>query len=210
MSTWFSFVIACLALLVSGVTAWLTFLHKGRLVMTQPTQVFFGPDGKGFERNKNKVYLRTLLYCTAKRGYVLESLYLSLQRNETKQNFNIWVYGDKDDLKRGSGLFVPQEGVTFDHHFLLPEDGADFSFLTGAYTLKIIAKGVGQRSPSELMAIHLSINESQEKRLSEERTGIYFDWGPDLLAYHPHVQSRPEREPEIKKLLQFIEERRLS
>lgn len=61
---------------------------------------------------KNKIYLRTLLYSTAKRGQVLESLHISLQRNESKQNFNIWVYGEKGNLKRGSGLFVAQEGVT--------------------------------------------------------------------------------------------------
>jgi hypothetical protein len=115
MPTWLSLAVSCLALVVSAVTAWLTFFRKGRLVMTQPTTVFFGPDGPMFERGKNKVYLRTLLYSTAKRGHVLESLYLSLHRNEAKQNFNIWVYGEKGDLKRGSGLFVPPEGVTFDH-----------------------------------------------------------------------------------------------
>ncbi|MDX6383145.1 MAG: hypothetical protein QOK48_718 [Blastocatellia bacterium] len=99
--------------------------------MTQPTVVFFGPDGSRFDSNKNKVYLRTLLYSTAKRGPVLESLHVSLQRNESKQNFNIWVYGEKGNLTRGSGLFVAQDGVTFDHHFLLPDDGADFQFLSG-------------------------------------------------------------------------------
>ncbi|XZG71265.1 hypothetical protein ACTSKR_05200 [Chitinibacteraceae bacterium HSL-7] len=89
MSPWLSFLVSCLALAVSGITAWLTFFRKGRLLMTQPTTVFFGPDGSQFEGNKSKVYLRTLLYSTAKRGYVLESLHASLQRGESKQNFNI-------------------------------------------------------------------------------------------------------------------------
>ena len=71
MSPWFSFSISCFALLVSGVTAWLTFFRKGKLVMTQPTVIFFGPDGSKFESSKNKIYLRTLLYSTAKRGQVL-------------------------------------------------------------------------------------------------------------------------------------------
>lgn len=126
MSTWFGFAISCLALIVSGITAWLTFFRKGKLLMTQPTTVFFGPDGSKFEGSKSKVYLRTLLYSTAKIGHVLESLHISLQRNESKQNFNIWVYGEKGKLHRGSGLFIPQEGVTFDHHFLLSVDGANF------------------------------------------------------------------------------------
>jgi hypothetical protein len=42
MSTWFGFAISCLALMVSGITAWLTFFRKGKLLMTQPTTVFFG------------------------------------------------------------------------------------------------------------------------------------------------------------------------
>lgn len=205
MSTWFTFAISCLALGISGATAWLTFFRKGRLAMTQPTTVFFGPDGRSFD-GESKVYLRTLLYCTAKRGYVLESLHLSLQRNETKQNFNIWVCGEKGDLDRGSGLFVPQEGVTLAHHFLLPEDGADFSFLAGSYTLSVYAKGVGQRTSTELMTIRLSINESKAKELCEPHTGLFFDWSPDQQIYHPHVQRRTGKEVELKKFLEFVEE----
>src|SRR5690349_21176602 len=113
MTPWLSFAISVFALVVSGVTAWLTFFRRGALVMTQPTVVYFGPDGRQHD-GKNKVYLRTLLYSTAKRGQVVESLHVALQRHESKQNFSVWVYGDKGDLKRGSGIFVPQEGVTFD------------------------------------------------------------------------------------------------
>ena len=190
MPTWPSLAISLFALLISGITAWLTFFRRGRLVMTQPTRVFFGPDGELLDVNKNKVYLRTLLYCTAKRGFVLESLYLSVQRNETKQNFSIWVYGTKGDLHRGSGLFVPQEGLTFDHHFLQPEDGAAFPFLAGTYTIKVFAKEVGRQASFELMVIPLAVNESQARALSEPHTGLNFDWGPDLQAYHPHLHSR--------------------
>src|SRR6266850_2687679 len=60
LSPSFTFGISCLAL-VSGITAWLTFFRKGKLVMTQPTVVFFGPDGSRFDSKKNKIYLRTLL-----------------------------------------------------------------------------------------------------------------------------------------------------
>ena len=161
MSPWFSFIISCLALFVSGVTAWLTFFKKGKLMMTQPTVIFFGPDVSRFNRSKNKIFLRTLLYSTAKRGNVLESLHVSLQRNESKQNFNIWGYGEKGNLNIGSGLFVPQEGVSYDHHFLLPEDGADFKFIEGSYKLIVYAKLVGSAAPIELSTIQLAINNSQ-------------------------------------------------
>lgn len=187
-----SLMFSCLALIVSATTAWLTLFRKGKLLMTQPTVVFFGPDGSQFDSQKNKVYLRTLLYCTAKTGHVVESLHISLHRNESKQNFNIWVYGDRGDLKRGSGLYVPQEGVAFDHHFLLPEDGANFSFLSGFYRLVVFAKLVGNSTLHELAAINLAISEAQASRLVEPNTGIYFDWGPDQQSYHSHVNTKPE------------------
>lgn len=208
MSAWLSLSVSFIALIVSAITAWLTLFRRGQLMMTQPTVVFFGPDGSAFDSGKSKVYLRTLLYCTAKRGFVLESLFLSLQRNESKQNFNIWVYGEKGSLKRGSGLFVPQDGVTFDHHFLLPEDGADFPFLAGAYTLKIFAKAVGQQAPFELMEVKVSIGEGHAKSLCEPRTGIYFDWGPDQQTYHPHIQTRHTETPDMKNFLKLIETQR--
>jgi hypothetical protein len=201
MSVWVGIAISCLALAVSGITAWLTFFRRGRLAMTQPTSVFLGPDGPLFDRGKNKVYLRTLLYSTAKRGHVVESLHLSLQRNETKQNFNVWVYGEKGNLKRGSGLFVPLEGVTFDHHFLLPEDGADFKFLPGAYTLSVLAKIVGRRTAFQLAAIQLTVGEVLAGALNEPHTGLYFDWGPDQQNYHPHIQKRHPLEPELVQQL---------
>jgi len=191
MSNWLSLAISCLALGISSIVAWLTFFRKGRLAMTQPTVVFFGPDGPSFEHGKNKVYMRTLLYSTAKRGHVLESLYLSLQRNEGKQNFNVWVYGEKGELNRGSGLFVPQEGVTFDHHFLLPEDGANFSFLEGTYKLTVFARLVGMQATTELLSFQLVVTEALAKAVAQPRTAIYFDYGPDQRAYHAHARHRP-------------------
>ncbi len=205
MSPWFSFIISCLALFVSGVTAWLTFFKKGKLMMTQPTVIFFGPDGSRFDSSKNKIYLRTLLYSTAKRGNVLESLHISLQKNESKQNFNIWVYGDKGNLNRGSGLFVPQEGITYNHHFLLPEDGADFKFIEGSYKLIVYAKLVSSTAPIELSTIQLTISNNQAIQLAEPNTGIYFDWGPDQQAYYSHIDQKFQKDEEnIEQLIELM------
>jgi hypothetical protein len=192
-----SIIISSVALLVSGLTAWLTFFRKGKLLMTQPTVIYFGPD----QSTQTKIYLRTLLYCTAKRGQVIESLYVSLQRNETKQNFNIWVYGE-GDLKRGSGLFVPQEGLEFEHHFLLPKDGADFSFIAGTYILRVFAKIVGEQSSRELLSINLQITDSLANQLNNQNAGLYFDWGPDSQSYHPHIQIIPENN--LEEILEGI------
>jgi hypothetical protein len=56
------------------------------------------------DRGGSKVFLRTLLYSTSKRGVVIENMYVTARRGETRQNFNIWVYRDSGRLSRGSGL----------------------------------------------------------------------------------------------------------
>src|SRR5437899_1605638 len=144
MTSWIPISISFLALAVSVTTAWLTLLRRGELRMTQPTVIFFGPDGspRSGQKARLKVFLRTLMYSTARRGQTLESFYVNLQRGESKQNFSIWVYGDKN-LARGSGLFVPTEGIACNHHFLLPEDGTDFRLLAGEYILRVYAKKAG-------------------------------------------------------------------
>lgn len=122
-----SFAVSVLALAISIVTAWLTLFRRGELKMTQPTVVFLGPDGGAPNEGppRLKVFLRTLLFSTSVRGQIVESMHVNVQRGETRQNFSIWVYGDKQ-LSRGSGLHVGPEGVACNHHFLLPEDGASF------------------------------------------------------------------------------------
>jgi hypothetical protein len=196
MTTVLSAIISALALVVSITTAWLTLFRSGSLRMTQPTVIFFGPDGgKHVGRApRPKVFLRTLLFSTSRRGQTIESLYVNIQRGESKQNFSIWVYGD-DKLTRGSGLFVGFEGIACNHHFLLPEDGAGFRFLPGEYILRVFAKRISDRAPRQLCQIALYLSDSQAQELSQEAAGIYFDWGPDQQKYHPHIDTRPATLP---------------
>jgi hypothetical protein len=186
-----SAIIAALALAVSLTTAWITFFRRGSLRMTQPTVIFLGPDGgrPGEREPKLKVFLRTLLFSSSRRGQTVESLYVNLQRRESKQNFSIWVYGD-DKLARGSGLHVGFEGFACNHHFLLPDDETEFRLLLGDYVLRVFAKRVCDREPQQLSQISLFLSESHAQALLEESTGIYFDWGPDQQKYYPHIDKR--------------------
>lgn len=160
--------------------------------MTQPTVIYFGPDGRGESaKAPPKVYLRSLLYCTSRRGRIVQSLYVKLRRGETLQTFNIWVLGE-EKLARGSGLFVGQEGVTCNHHFLLPEDGTSFSFLSGDYRLEVFATIVGVSRPLLLGIAHVQVSESIAGALKSPRNGVYFDWGSDSSRYHAHVRSSPK------------------
>jgi hypothetical protein len=188
-----SIVIAAVALIVSITNAWFTYFKKGSLRMTQPTVVFFGPDGSGGASRHNKVFLRTLLYSTSKKGQVIESMHITLERGETKQNFSIWVYGEKE-LHRGSGLFVSDSGITYNHHFLLPPDGSDFKFKEGVYMLRIYATPVGRRNAVLLNSVSLVITQEQAKPLAKGNAGIYFDWGPDGKKYYSHIDQKPKEQ----------------
>lgn len=81
--------ISLLALGVSGLTAWLTLFRRGTVQMTQLMVIFFGPDGPDHSGTSpsSKVFLRTLIFSTSKRGRVIESMYLTLTRNESRQKF---------------------------------------------------------------------------------------------------------------------------
>jgi hypothetical protein len=170
--------------------------------MTQPTVIFFGPDGGTSNREpRAKVFLRTLLFSTSKRGRVVESLHVRLSRGETRQNFNIWVYGD-DKLVRGSGLFVGETGVATNHHFLLPEDAPVFRFLPGTHTLEVFARVLGQKKHGLLFSQMLEVSDSISKALESADAGLYFDWGPDSARYLSHIDRRAPLKSD--RMLEFL------
>ena len=142
--------ISILALVVSSATAWLTLFRRGTVKITQPTIIYFGPDKGHWKGAKAppKIYLRSLLFTTSKRGRIIQSMHVSLTRNEARQTFNIWVHGESK-LVRGSGLFVGETGVAANHHFLAPPDGTAFAFIEGSYHLELFAHILEDRRPEE-------------------------------------------------------------
>ena len=188
-------VVSFLALAVSALTAWLTLLRKGEIRMTLPTVIYFGPDGGSkAEAPPEKVFLRTLLYSTGKRGHIIENMFVRLHRGETRQNFNVWAYGDKN-LNRGSGLFVPETGFATNHHFLLPPDGTSFQFSMGQYVLEVFVTEIGARDPRLLWTANLEITPENYRDFKQPGHGLYFDWGPDAARYFAHVRPPPQTEP---------------
>lgn len=198
--------ISVLALSVSATTAWLTLFRRGTVLMTQPTVIFFGPDvsRSGKRAPLPKVFLRTLLFSTSKRGRIIESMHVTVHRNETHQTFNIWVHGN-EKLERGSGLFVGESGVGANHNFLTPEDGSHFRFSTGRYRLEVLAKLLGDRRPKLLFTQELEITSHIAASLETLGAGLYFDWGADSATYLPHVETRGPSDPEAMQalLMQF-------
>lgn len=190
-----SILISVIALLVSLITLWLTRYRKGAIKMTKPTVIFFGPDGSGKEHNK--IFIRTLLYSTSDRGQYIENMYIRLSRGEMSQNFNIWVYGDKNNLARGSGLFISKDGLAADHHFLLPNDSLSFIFKQGDYKLEVYVELVNEK-PRKIYSQDLAITDPQAQALLTK--GVYFNWAPNTQTYQSHIDQRPAKSPDFTEL----------
>jgi hypothetical protein len=154
-----SVAISVLALVVSVTTAWLTLIHQGTVKMTRPTQIFFGTDSSQWENTpaSPKIYLRSLMFATSKRGRAVESMHVLLTRNETRQVFNIWVYGEREKLVRGSGLFVGEAGVEANHHFLLSPNEETFTFTAGRYRIDVLVHVVGDKQQRRLFSDELEV-----------------------------------------------------
>lgn len=172
-----SFSVACLALVISVVTLWITHLRRGTIRMTRPSQFYFGADGSKSSglNGPPKIFFRALLYATSKRGRVLESLWVTIHRGETSQTFNIWVYGD-EDLRRGAGLFVGDTGVVTSHHFLLAENES-FAFKSGEYDVRVFARVAGDRYSTLLTKQKMMLSHENAAALADGNSGVYFDHG---------------------------------
>ena len=126
--------------------------------MVKPSQVWFGfskPSRKGAA-----IFIKSLLYTSGLQGRVIESMYVTLNKGETKQSFNIWNIGQKSNMYRPGGLRVDKAGYLGDHVFLLPKNSQEFQFSDGKYLLEIYARIAGDTSPKKLQSIHLNIPHS--------------------------------------------------
>lgn len=189
--------LSSVAFLLSALTAWVTLLRRGRLFMVRPSQIYFGSErGEQAERGRRpKVYLRTTLFSSGKRGNIVESLYVRVRRGETVQNFNIWVFGEKQ-LSRGSALYVGEQGVASNHHFLLPEDGTSFVWLEGEYILQVHANLVPGQHSLQLHESRLALGDQDAAALRQGSCGVFFDWSPETKQYHRHIRQVPPSSPE--------------
>lgn len=174
-----SITIAIISLILSGLTAWLTLLRKGTLKMTRPNVLAFGFDGP---QGPPKIFLRTLLFSTARRGHVVESMFVKVQREKTVQTFSDWGYGDSK-LVFGSGVYVPHEGIAYNHHFLLPKNITEDIFFPGKHIIEVYASLVNKKSPIRLFQINLLMNEQDMAVLGGRNAFVIFTWNPDLREY---------------------------
>jgi hypothetical protein len=188
-----SLVVSLLALTISAATTWLTLLRPARLKATRPSQIYLGPDGpRGVTSDKSKIYLRMFLIATARRGVVIENLSATLERDETRQSFNVWVHQDGAKYVRGGGMFVPETGVAATHQFLHPTDIAPFEFRAGTYKLTVYARLLGRPNPQMVVYEELTITPEIWQEMKARSVGVYFDQSTEVGRYLASFDSRRE------------------
>lgn len=117
-------------------------------------------------------------------------MYVKLSVEEVLGNFNVWAYGGRNDLVRGSGLFVGEGGVEANHHFLLSTEASrPFAFIAGRYRLEVYARVLGTAKPRLLFSELLTVSEKDADAIGENDAGLYFDWMPETGVYVPHLDQ---------------------
>lgn len=175
-------------------TLWLTQMRRGRLEMTRPTMIYMGRESRQGGAPQPKIYLRTLLYCTADRGCIVENMHLIVHNEYGAYPFDFWAYGEPT-LAKGSGLFIPRSGIALHHHFVLNRQAEHFLFVGGDYRIEIFAKIVGGRNPKKLMEINIALVGDQSPMMIQVMdAGIFFEWD----AVSENYIGRLERQPKGK------------
>ena len=182
-----SAIISLMSFTVSAGTMYFAWLRRGRLCMTKPALLFFGFDA--VPKHTAKIFLRTLLYSSAFRGQVIESMYAKLLRDGAEQTFGFWGYGETDKITPGSGLYVGQAGVTVNHHFVLSVHQPAYEFVKGDYTIEVFARLVGRSAPIRLSRIRLFVDDQQATALRAS-SGVLFELQPDSETYVGHSRDR--------------------
>ena len=182
-------VISLFSLAISISTAWLTLFHRGQVKMTRPTMISLVQDGLG---GLQKTVIRSLIYCTSRRGQVIENLYATLSHDGTSTLFGFWSYGENTSTQRGGGLFVGREGVALYHHFVLLSKADSFAYEPGEYQLEVFAIPLGEKAGRKVAGVRLNITEDFARGLNGKELGMMFNWNPLADSFFVETSRRPQ------------------
>jgi len=181
--------VSVIALAISLFTLWFTILRRGTVRSTHPSFIAFRYDFVGKDVPQAKIFFRSLLFSTGKRGQVIESLFLRVSEGSRQAEFSFWGLGDKD-LIRGSGLFVPESGVATNHHFNPVDAETFFIFSHGSYSLELVAKLVGRERLVSLWNVRLEMPAGVFGPTIARETAVFYNWSPEQLCYVASIEKR--------------------
>lgn len=180
-----SIIISTVSLLLSITVTIATLWYRGRLHMLRPM-----PIGFLSEEGQPKLFMRAMMYATGKRGRMVEALFLRVQRGDSTEVFNFWMYGETKPEIIGSGLMVGENGLALNHYFLPPK-GTAFRFLAGAYFIELHAKILNRSKLAVLTSVKLSLSEEFAATFADPSIGILFRWLADSQCYRGEVHEPP-------------------
>lgn len=182
-------IISLAALVVSLLTAWFTVFRRGNVYSTRPSFIAIRYDFVANNPPQAKVFLRTLLFSSGKRGHVVESLFLRVRREGKTDEFAFWGHGDKE-LVRGSGLSVPEAGVVTNHHFNPIDAQKLYRFSGGTYELELCADIVSGSKRVTLWKVSVEVPSSAFESSIRRDTAVFFSWSPESKKYISTIEHR--------------------
>jgi hypothetical protein len=181
--------VSVVALGVSVFTLWFTVFRRGTIRSTHPSFVAIRYDFVDKPQAQAKIFFRSLLFCTGKRGAVVENLFLRVTEGRRQEEFSFWGHGDSK-LTRGSGLFVPETGVVTNHHFNPTDSEKLFRFSGGVYSIELMATMVGRSREVSLWEITLEVPPGVFDSAIAANKAIFYNWSPKTRSYVMTVEDR--------------------
>ncbi|MFZ1076937.1 MAG: hypothetical protein WAN47_05865 [Nitrosotalea sp.] len=179
----FSLAIASGSFVISMVALYLTYFQRGNLKLTRPTALFFTRDGYD---GQFKIVVTALLYSTAKRGQVVESMFVKVIRDGSVATFGEWIYFEGNKVHLG-GVKIGEEGRTLFDHFLLSGETDGFSFTSGKHLLEIYASLVGARTPVRLFQTEFVLDAETCEAIRPHGAGFALLWSADTQSYRIQI-----------------------
>jgi hypothetical protein len=180
------------AIALSMFTLWFTVLRRGEVRSTHPSFIAVRYDFVSGRLPQAKVFVRALLFSTAKRGHVVETLLLRVSEGGRRAEFAFWGHGEKNHLIRGGGLFVPDSGVATDHHFNPIDAKTVFQFTGGIYTLELVAKLVGREKLLPLWSVQIELPSEAFGASIAKNTSVFYSWSPEQGRYVASIEKRDD------------------
>jgi hypothetical protein len=178
------------ALLVSIGTAWFNIFHRGTIKMARPHFFALLPEDSLFG-GWLKFFIRTLVFSTGKRGRVIETIYLDLKHDGKTFPFYYWMYGETDNLKIGSGIFVGPEGISANFHFVPTSPLSINDLSPGKYELSIRATLLGNKRSIDLGNISFELGAEEVSIFGKNKNkAIYYVWDIKTKKYRSRIDTR--------------------
>ncbi|HWK03799.1 MAG TPA: hypothetical protein VNS58_09210 [Puia sp.] len=157
----------------------------GRIRMTDPQEIRFGHHNNG--RQSIRVGILTLVYVKLHNGRYISNIYVRLQREETIQTFPICYIGEHEWVRAGPAYIGDQDKQQY-YHFLLPDEGSNYSFKEGKYLLEVFVQ-IKNKSTRRIFKQHFSLSPEIARQMNRKKGDIVFRWLPGSKEYVSNIDS---------------------